>query len=237
MKLLRSKAVTAACALALAAPWAAHADLIVGTPQSGNCYPMACFASDGGTTFQQVYAASAFSGLTTFDTVSFFQGPQFGSGTMDSASYALSFYLTPRGPNGLSQTGADNRGSLLASFGNFSFSGLLPATLDMTGSLVNYDPLAGNLLMDVTVSGASPGNGYQSSFQADYSGTVGSRYFAYRGSTSGYTDSTLVVTKFSLLNAIRNVPEPATWTIVAAALAAMAIAMRRQYKPSALHLS
>jgi hypothetical protein len=177
---------------------AARADTVVGSFTSPNCYPFSCFASDpdgAGVNFQEVYSASAFAGLTSVGSVSFFRDPNY-SGLMDSATYSISFYVTPQAVNALSTTGADNRGTLLSSFGIFSLGGLMPDVLTLTGNPFSYDPSAGNLLMDVTVTGLTQANPYTSFFQADGLGTVLSRYYSDNGVTGG-VDEYGLVTQFS----------------------------------------
>src|SRR4051812_16254907 len=90
------------------------ASVTVGNNDAGNCYPFSCGPSDGLSRYQEVYTSTAFSGTTTFNTVSFGQN---SAGPMDSATYNVSFYLTAAGPFSLSSNLNSNEGTLLGNLG------------------------------------------------------------------------------------------------------------------------
>jgi hypothetical protein len=198
-------AVAAVAAVVLAAPTAASATgIVVGSADAGNCYPFSCFASQppsdppglwgAGTTYQQVYAASAFSGAISISSVSFFQDVP---GPMDSASYRISFSTTAAGVSGLDTTWANNIGGDAAEFGTYSLSGAMPPVLTFVGTPFVYDPGAGNLLMQVDVLGLTEPHVYESFFWADYTGVVTSRLYAYEGSATGTTALGALRTEFN----------------------------------------
>jgi hypothetical protein len=101
----------AATAMVVGALSEARADTVVGNFTNANCYPFSCFAGDpdgAGINFQEVYSASAFSGLTSVGSISFFRDPSY-SGLMDSATYSISFYITQQAVDALSTTGFSKR--------------------------------------------------------------------------------------------------------------------------------
>jgi hypothetical protein len=62
--------VAAAAVMAMATP--SKADIIVGQPaDSGNCIPFGCGTSVWGTDYQQIYAASQFSGAIAITNLEF----------------------------------------------------------------------------------------------------------------------------------------------------------------------
>ncbi len=184
----------------------------VSNPAQGNCYPFSCFASQTpahGVTYQQVYTSQAFSGLVTISAVSFFDNTLInnGNGNMDSASYDVSFWDTSLAPSGLTTSAAANRGVLLSNFGSFSLGGAMPLTLTLNGAAFNYDPSAGNLLMQVKVTGLTVSQPYQSFFQVDTTGATTSRYFDYAPSGT---------------------PEPAAWALMLVGFGGLGAMLRRQ---------
>ena len=180
-------------------------------PGSGNCYPFSCFASAypvGGHIYQQVYSASSFAGPISIDTVSFFKNDVVTTdGNMDSASYDVSFWTTPRAVDGLVKSAGANHGTLLADFGSYDLGGLMPETLTLTGAAFNYDPSAGNLLMQVQVRGLTFAQPFQSFFEEDTSGRVTSRYWDY-GRVG--------------------LPEPATWATMLLGAGMVGLCVRRR---------
>jgi len=197
--------------------------VVVGNHDSGNCYPFSCFASDGGSLYQQVYSADAFSEPTAINTISFFKNDP---GQMDSATYDISFYTTANPVSSLSSVAADNLGTLLSVFGTYTIGGTMPDTLTFVGNAFTYDPGAGNLLMQVVARDLTVSAIYDSFFQADYyyTGVSTSRYWSYGGSPSGLTGAGALVTEFSSSGAV---PEPATWALMIFGFGAVGTAMRK----------
>ncbi len=222
-------AAALACGAILAAGAPAHADVTVGTYTSGNCYPFSCFASDdfngagGGIVFQQQYNAAAFSGPLTVQSITFFRD----SGTvMDDATYDVSFYIGPA--MGAMDVGDfnNNRGTLLVNFGSFHFSGTMPTELTLDGADFNYNPADGNLLMDVTVTALNEGVGYQSFFQADYSGNgdILRSYYYNNSAEDTANDDGAIVTRFNT----GAVPEPGTWALMIGGFGLAGASLRRR---------
>jgi hypothetical protein len=231
-KSLAAGVIAAAAAAAMSVP-ALAATVTIGTGApgySGNCYPFSCFAGDyGGSTFQEIYSGSAFGGPVKIDSASFFfsgSGAFGGNGEMDSASYHVTFWTSSLAPGGLTNIGALNVGAQIGDFGTVSFGGPMPSTLTISGAPFLYNPAAGNLVMQVDVTGLTQAVGYQSFFQNDVSGAT-QRYWAYNGSPVGSLDylaeyNGALVTSFD----VSPVPEPAEWTLLLLGVGALGAALR-----------
>ena len=206
---------------ALATPTTASAGLIIGSYDSGNCYPFSCGASDGRTAFQQVYEKTQFSGPMTITDFSIFGEPSSIGSPMDSASYDVYFSTTSKAVGGLDTTWVNNIGGDNAFFGTYTLGGAMPMTMTFAGTPFYYDPSAGNLLMHVNIYGLTVSHGYQSFFKADYTGLVTSRMWA----TGPVGDVGLgaLVTEFNG----NHVPDGGS-TIALLGLAMMAVASARR---------
>jgi hypothetical protein len=219
---LRNVFAGCVCAAAACLPLVAGAQT-VGTFNTSNCYPFSCFAENSGSVYQEGYSSEAFGGSTAIGSVSFFQA---SAGAMDSATYNISFYLTSAAPAGLSSNLSSNLGTLLANWGTVSVSGQMPSVLTFTGSQFIYDPSLGNLLMQVTVEGATQLADYSSFFEADDTGTSVGRAFVNSYGATGDTTYALV-TEFGLGSAI---PEPASVAIFVLGLTGVGVARRRRHR-------
>lgn len=191
--------------------------IIVGQPGdagSGNCFPFGC---SGGSRYQQVYNAALFPGSLLVNQVQFFN-TQFnpGLGVVGTANYEIHLSATAAAVNGLSTVDFDsNVGANDALFFNGTLGGPIGGTtfaINGTGFL--YNPADGNLLLDIfKTGGASNGNVYFDARNGSF-GTDSSRAhdfgseFANWGLVTGFSDDGLAP-----------VPEPATLTLLAPALA------------------
>ncbi len=229
-KILHSTALAAAISLAAASALPAAAAVTVGNNDSGNCYPFSCFPSDNGTTYQQIYSATAFSGITSFNQISFFGHSEYLGLPMDTASYRITFSTSSKAVNGLSGVGSENVGADSQLFSIVNVSGNMPSVLSFTGATFTYDPSLGNLLMQVDVLTPLPLGQYQSFFQADYTGTDTQRYYAYNGSPEGTVGNGALRTEFSNVSAV---PEPETYAMMIAGLALLGFAARRRKQKTA----
>lgn len=193
----------------------------VGQNNTANCYPFSCFASDGGSIYQQVYAASAFSGAGMINSISFYRSQ---GGAMDNATYTLRLSTTGSAIGALDLTPANNVGSDVSVFGTFSVGGAMPDVLTFTGLPFLYNPAAGNLLMDVSVSYSGPDYGYRSFFQAD-SG-IGSTSRLWVNNSVGQGGNALV-TSFDM-DPSAAIPEPGSMLLVGLGLIGLAAAGRKR---------
>lgn len=219
MKFAASIAKFAAAAVLGLSAHISMASVTVGSYDAGNCYPFSCLASDGWTRYQQVYNANQFTGTTQISGVTFFRDL---GGLMDTASYSISFYLTP---NGLGSDPSDNQGSLLSNFGSFNIGGSMPAELTLWGNVFSYDSSLGNLLMDVSLTGLTVGVGYESFFQADYTGQATMR--GYGDDSVLYVDNGALVTRFETGEPPINVPEPSGLALIGLAALGLLVARRK----------
>ena len=197
----------------LTQPTGDASDPIVGTANVSNCIPFACEASFGINTYQQVYSESAFSGLTPFDQINFFNAFFSGPGLLDSGTYDIYFSYTSKAVDGLSAASpSDNISADETLFGAYTLpGGSAPSTLTFNGTTFAYDPTLGNLLMTITTSGVVDGDAY---YKADSTGSVTSR--AYFGAATG-ADAVGLVTSFN--DVPSSVPEPAAIALLATVLA------------------
>ena len=193
----------------------AFAGVTVGAANGGNCYPFSCGPTDGVTEYQEAYNQSAFSGVTTFQTISFTKfTPSIPGPSMDTGTYAVSFYLSNEPVGSLSSNLASNEGLLLGNFGTFTLSGAMPSVLSLNGSSITYDPSQGDLLMDVSISGGTSfSGGYNEFFNADITGADVSRaWYSAKGAFADMPGG--LQTTFGTPPAAAAVPEPATWTMM-----------------------
>jgi hypothetical protein len=204
----------------------------------GNTYDLAPFAIEQlgmpSCRYQQVYSAFAFSSLPPgggiISELTFASDREFGHGFGTFLpDVQINMAVTPRGPDQLSTTFAENISGNLTTV--FSRGGLgLLAQGDGRGEPVRitlsnpffYDPAAGNLLLDIhnysqttlpnnPMFRAGPMEAENNRFGLD---SV-SRVFAYdANATTGTADSLGLVTWFS----ITPVPEPSTVALLALAL-------------------
>lgn len=193
----------------------------VGQNTGGNCYPFSCFASDGGSLYQQVYAAAAFSESGLINSISFYRSQ---AGAMDDATYTLRLSTTSKAVGALDSTPANNLGADASVFGTFILGGNMPEVLTFTGLPFFYNPAAGNLLLDVSVTYAGGNNGYRSFFQADSGNSVTSRLWV---SDSVGQDGLALVTSFDMSPSAA-VPEPGSMLLVGLGLIGLAAAGRKR---------
>jgi hypothetical protein len=209
----------------LGMPLAANAG-IIGTAEngSGNCYPFGCPSTDYGGEYQQVYASSAFSGVTDISSITFYNTQQnSGSYALDSGTFSIYLSTTTAPVNGLSTNLASNIGSNET----LVYSGALPADTKsgfggqfnfLLSHDFNYNPAQGNLLMTVA---STNGNGSNIYLDFDESGSVTSR--AYAGAFP-FADPDGLVTGF---DDVTPVPLPASAWLLLSALGALAFLTRQ----------
>jgi PEP-CTERM motif len=211
-------------------------EITIGAGNGANCVPFGCAGNSlfPVTEYQQVYSSADFSPLPLeIAAVSFFTSGT--TGIVTPAKYTISFSTTSVTPGVMSSNplildlpqnlGSDNQ---------IFFSGTLGGAvgLELTiGGNVNtpffYDPSAGNLLMDITISNPGPNGGIL--FIADDPASSMSRV------TNGFVDVSDVglVTKFSDVPppppVVSTTPEPGTMVLFGTGLLAI---LRRARKKS-----
>lgn len=217
----------------------AHALIIggPGDPGTGNCFPFGCDTPfDWGIEYQQVYAASDFSGPINITSLSFYDHnfDSGGSAALESGTFMISLSVTSKAVNGLDLTAGPDPNQPLASnitgTNTLVFSGTLPGSLAF-GSQLNFlltspfffDPSQGNLLLDVV---ANPNGqvGGPTFFDAHNFGTfdsLSSRAFISGGGTDPGFEGWGLVTGFN------EVPEPGTLAIFAAAFLGFGLFRRK----------
>jgi hypothetical protein len=155
--------------------------VIIGTPQGpffeqSNELPFADYL-DGITTYQQVYSSTAFPGAISISSISFFLSPSAG---IDNELYPQTITIS------LSTTsiGVDHlyyhapQGSDAQTFGTFRIGGTSPEILTFQGSPFLYNPLKGNLLVQIGTPFLTPPYTEidNALFESDDSGALTSRF-------------------------------------------------------------
>jgi hypothetical protein len=201
---------------------------------TGNCDPFGCPGFLGLGTYQQVYLSTDFPGEIMIAGLTFFEGQVIGNGGLPAGgTYTLSLSYTTAAPGGLNLTNPNlNIGSGSQGF----FAGSLPsltaenhgAELMIAGTPFVYNPADGNLLMTVTVSGASnPGPALYLNEAACGPETIcpaGSSVVssnAYFGTVNGGNVLGGLVTGFDYTS-LTATPEPGSLLLVLAGIGAIA---------------
>jgi hypothetical protein len=131
----------------------ASADTItIGTNTSNNGFPFD--ASNYFGEYQQVYNSSLFSGPVVITGITFIAASISPSTTI-KGDFTIDLSTTSSGVSSLSTTYANNIGANNAQF----FSGVVGGVLSFTGGPFLFDPLHGNLLLDVNVLSFPTGGG------------------------------------------------------------------------------
>jgi hypothetical protein len=202
--------------LCLMLPSSLRADTVVGTVNTASCIPFSCAAITGTSTYQQVYASSAFTGVTPFNQINYFNFLPALPTDLGSGTYNMNFSYTSQAVNGLSNASPSaNIGADFSFFGTYVLGGgLAPPTLTFTGNTFTYDPTLGNLLMTINISGASDGP-VLGGYDADFTGAVTSR--ARFGPLGGFADSVGLVTDFHNSSSVVT-PEPSSLLLLGTGL-------------------
>jgi len=125
----------------------------VGVANNGNCIPFGC--ANGVTRYQQVYDSGQFVAPFDIANISFFDTLNPGSGAVTHATYTISFSTTSASVGGLDIALDNNVGSDTSSFFSGDLAGFSGTKLTIDGtSMFHYNPVLGNLLLDINISGA-----------------------------------------------------------------------------------
>ena len=130
----------------------AQAGTIIGLPAStgfGNCSPFGCYA---GTRYQQVYSASQFPGPFTINDITFYDSVGSEYSTTAPGTYKFHFSTTSKAVDALDTTFANNVGIDDSVFAVWTGGGSDFPSFTVTGTPFNYNPVNGNLLLDIFIS-------------------------------------------------------------------------------------
>ena len=226
MKSTSTNALAKSVALAIGALAAAsaNADVTIGVANTNLCSPFGC--NFGTPTvgqsydYEQIFIASAFSGKTTFDSISFFD-TAYPDSKVAAGTYDITFSTTT------AALGTEYGAIPLANTSTYfdgPLSGSVGSKFTINGSSYTYDPTAGNLVMEVVVTNQA--YGYFGTLDADGSGDSLSRAYQITNE-SGFirADDIGVVTEFGITS---TAPESSNAALLLVGLAAVGAALRRQ---------
>lgn len=201
----------------------AEAQVTIGDPGVGNCFPFGCIGdpSADNDRYQQVYHASNFTSVVDIDEITFFlESPgDLNQGTFD---FYLSNTFTAVGE--LSPTMDDNPGANNSLFGSYTLGGAAPSTLSFSGNTFTYDPFMGNLLLDIRITDlvASTDEAFYEAEAGGADATEFSRMHNFNGGFEGFG----LVTQFN--GGGVTVPEPATALLFVSGVLGLAAIRRRE---------
>lgn len=196
--------------------------LVSGTGTGSNNFPFSApFGSNSGSRYQQVYAATQFSGPININSVSF---RRINGTTLTTGIHTLGVSTTAAAVNGLSSIFNSNVGANNQTVFSGALAGLISgSTLTFNfSSPFAYNPGSGNLLLDFQIASTGRGNSAFAANNGD-AGGVYSRQHDFGTATSGYGLQTTF--DFSPASAV---PEPATWAMMIGGFGIVGMAMRRR---------
>jgi hypothetical protein len=207
--------------LILLSPFRGQAQVTVGAPgDEASDFPFYFTMA----TYQQVYAASDFSGDIVISGLTFFD-QQVGPGTLMTADYEIQLSTTSAAVNGLSSTFSANLGADNTTVFTGSLSGPISSSFTIPISAFDYNPGSGNLLL--TIFQTNPGAfGVGLDERAGTSGGQFSRIFSQTSTItadpSAYDINWGLVTQFDTTT----VPEPSTWAMLLGSFSLLAFRRR-----------
>jgi hypothetical protein len=216
--MIKSFLVLSAAAALLLCPGVSSADISIGTSDSSNGFPFNAMYQAPSDRYQQVYAASNFSGVTTITGITFFDSS--GQATsFQSADYSFALSTSNFTVDNLDTINLDaNPGSDVQPFADEFLSGPITDSFTISGTPFTYDPSRGDLLLDIKRSLVDLTTGsWGLDAMAGDAGGLFSRAQNFGVGTTGWG----LVTEFE------TVPEPSTLTLLALG-AVVLVARRRQ---------
>lgn len=217
-----------------------HANVTVGTYDTGNCYPFLC--NDSGSSigtsidYQHAYSHTAFSGAITITNLEFSYAAQFGGGSvMINGDYGIWLGTSANPYNALSANQVSNRSAdwtMVASLTvNNNGCDFNPVCTISLSTPFTYNPANGDLLFEVIVNNQAnipngSGNGY---VEADGTGALMARTWCLGASdcASAVVDSVGLVTTFSTGT---STPEPGTLVMFGSGMVGLAGILRWKFK-------
>jgi hypothetical protein len=190
----------------------------IGTPSvdGGNEYPF------GSTipAYQQVYAATDFSGPIVISGITFFNTTN-PAGSIDPATYQIELSTTSAAVNGLSATFASNYGSDNTTVFDGILSGSASPSFTIPTTSFQYNPSMGNLLLTIFQTGSTQTSTVFLDAYSTDSGGLFSRTYSFSGTTGANgEDGWGLVTEFDA------VPEPSTYAMLIAGFGLLVIRFR-----------
>jgi hypothetical protein len=218
MTKLITMALAATCTLAIATGASAATYIVGAAATSNNGAP---FVFDSGPRYQQVYSANQFTGPLSISGITFYGSKDYPLYRLAEGMFQISLSTTDKTVHNLNGNYVDNIGADQTEV----FSGTMPVlqdpmaqqntksyasfTLPFTTTF-NYDPLKGNLLLDVTSKTGFGGIGSLQAYNVftDSASEVTARVFRGNlqygfGLTTGFVEAMPA-----------GVPEPATWAMM-----------------------